>query len=275
MKRVVSIQDLSAVGKCSLTVALPILSAMGIECAVVPTAVLSTHTQFQGFTFRDLTDEMDPIADHWKQQGLTFDAICTGYLGSFRQVDIVKRYFRDFGEGARLIVDPAMGDNGRLYAGFGPEFPKKMAELMEGADLVLPNITEAAFMLGMDYKEHYDRGYIMALLEGLLSLGAKTAALTGVSFEEGRLGAVSLDSSGAFSEYYTDRLPVNFHGTGDIYSAAAAGALVLGKSVPEALALAADYTAECIRLTLAEENHSWYGVNFEQATPYLLERMKR
>ena len=135
MKRVVSIQDLSAVGKCSLTVALPILSAMGIECAVVPTAVLSTHTQFKGFTFRDLTDEMDPIADHWKQQGLTFDAICTGYLGSFRQVDIVKRYFRDFGKGAKLIVDPAMGDNGKLYAGFGPEFPKKMAELMEGAVL--------------------------------------------------------------------------------------------------------------------------------------------
>ena len=276
MKRVVSIQDLSAVGKCSLTVALPILSAMGIECAVVPTAVLSTHTQFKGFTFRDLTDEMDPIADHWKQQGLTFDAICTGYLGSFRQVDIVKRYFRDFGEGARLIVDPAMGDNGRLYAGFGPEFPKKMAELMEGADLVLPNITEAAFMLGKEYQESYDRGYIMELLEGLLALGAKTAALTGVSFQEGRLGAVSLDgATGAFSEYYTDRLPVNFHGPGDIYSAAAAGALVLGRTVPEALALAADYTAECIRLTLAEENHSWYGVNFEQATPYLLERRKR
>ena len=275
MKRVVSIQDLSAVGKCSLTVALPILSAMGIECAVVPTAVLSTHTQFQGFTFRDLTDEMDPIADHWKQQGLTFDAICTGYLGSFRQVDIVKRYFRDFGDGAKIIVDPAMGDNGRLYTGFGPEFPGKMAELMAGADLVLPNITEAAFMLGKAYKEQYDRAYILELLEGLLGLGAKTAALTGVSFEEGRLGAVSLDGGGHFSEYYTDRLPVNFHGTGDIYSAAAAGALVLGRTVPEALALAADYTAECIRLTLAEEHHSWYGVNFEQATPYLLERMKR
>ena len=147
---------------------------------------------------------------------------------------------------------------------------------MEGADLVLPNITEAAFMLGKEYKESYDRDYIMELLEGLLSLGAKTAALTGVSFKEGRLGAVSLDGeTGAFSEYYTHRLPVNFHGTGDIYSAAAAGALVLGRTVPEALALAADYTAECIRLTLEEENHSWYGVNFEQATPYLLERMKK
>ena len=147
MKRIISIQDISALGKCSLTVALPILSAMGVECAVVPTAVLSTHTQFQGFTFCDLTDEMEPIAAHWKSLGLRFDAVYTGYLGSFRQVDIVKSYFRDFGEGAKIIVDPAMADNGRLYAGFGPEFPQKMAELLEGADLVLPNLTEACFLL--------------------------------------------------------------------------------------------------------------------------------
>jgi pyridoxine kinase len=276
MKRIVSIQDISALGKCSLTVALPIISAMGIECAVVPTAVLSTHTQFQGWTFHDLTDEMEPIADHWKQQGFSFDAIYTGYLGSFRQVDIVKRYFKDFGAGAKLIVDPAMADNGRLYAGFGPDFPQKMAELLDGADLVLPNLTEASLLLGKEYREDYDRAYIMELLEGLLQKGAKYAALTGVSFEAGRLGVVSLSGeTGAFAEYYTERLPVNFHGTGDIYSSAAVGALLNGMSVPEALALAADYTAECIRLTLQEENHSWYGVNFEQAVPYLLERMKR
>ena len=181
MKRIVSIQDISAIGKCSLTVALPIISAMGIECAVVPTAVLSTHTQFQGWTFRDLTDDMEPIADHWKQQGFTFDAIYTGYLGSFRQVDIVKRYFRDFGAGAKIIVDPAMADNGRLYAGFGPEFPQKMAELLDGADLVLPNLTEACLLLGKEYREEYDRAYIMDLLEGLLARGAKNAALVAVS----------------------------------------------------------------------------------------------
>lgn len=276
MKKIVSIQDISALGKCSLTVALPIISAMGIECAVVPTAVLSTHTQFQGWTFHDLTDEMEPIADHWKSQGFAFDAIYTGYLGSARQVDIVKRYFRDFGAGAKIIVDPAMADNGKLYAGFAPDFPQKMAELLDGADLVLPNLTEACFLLDKPYREEYDRAYIMDLLTGLLNRGAKVAALTGVSFEEGKLGVVSLDGgTGVFSEYYTDHLPASFHGTGDIYSSAAVGALMNGMSVPDALALAADYTAECIRLTLKEPDHSWYGVNFEQAVPYLLERLKR
>ena len=275
MKRIMSIQDISALGKCSLTVALPIISAMGIECAVVPTAVLSTHTQFKGWTFHDLTDEMDPIADHWKQEGFTFDAIYTGYLGSFRQVDIVKRYFRDFGDGARIIVDPAMADNGKLYAGFTPDFPLKMAELLDGADLVLPNLTEACFLLGKEYRENYDRAYITGILEGLLACGAKNAALTGVSFEEGRLGGVSMSGeNGNISEYYTERLPVNFHGTGDIYSSAAVGAYMSGMSIPDSLALAADYTVECMRLTLAEKDHNWYGVNFEQAIPYLIERMK-
>ena len=274
MKKIVSIQDISALGKCSLTVALPIVSAMGVECAVVPTALLSTHTQFQGCTFHDLTDEMEPIADHWKKEGFRFDAIYTGYLGSFRQVDIVKRYFRDFGKDAMLIVDPAMADNGKLYAGFMPDFPPKMAELLEGADLVLPNLTEACFLLGKEYREEYDRAYIRDILEGLLDRGAKTAALTGVSFEPGKLGVASLNGAdGAYSEYFTERLPVSFHGTGDIFSSAAVGALVRGMSAPDALALAADYTVECIRLTLAEENHSWYGVNFEQATPYLLRRL--
>ena len=274
MKKIISIQDISALGKCSLTVALPIVSAMGIECAVVPTALLSTHTQFQGWTFRDLTDEMEPIAEHWKKEGFRFDAIYTGYLGSFRQVDIVKRYFRDFGEGAMRIVDPAMADNGKLYAGFTPDFPQKMAELLDGADLVLPNLTEACLLLGKEYRTDYDRRYVMDLLEGLLSRGAKNAALTGVSFEPGKLGVVSLSgTTGDFSEYYTEHLPVSFHGTGDIYSSAAVGALVNGMSVPKALALAADYTVECIRLTLQEEDHSWYGVNFEQAIPYLLKRM--
>ena len=274
MKRIISIQDVSALGKCSLTVALPIISAMGVECAVVPTAVLSTHTQFTGFTFCDLTDEMEPIEAHWKQQGFTFDAVYTGYLGSFRQVDIVKDYFAAFGAGAKIIVDPAMADNGKLYAGFGPEFPGKMAELLDGADLVLPNLTEACFLLGKEYKEEYDRAYIRDILEGLVQRGAKIAALTGVSFRDDQLGFASLDAaSGEYAEYFTERLPVSFHGTGDIYSSAAVGALVRGMSAPEALALAADYTVECIRLTLAEENHSWYGVNFEQATPYLLRRL--
>jgi len=274
MKRIVSIQDISALGKCSLTVALPIISAMGVECAVLPTAILSVHTQFPSFTFHDLTDEMEPIADNWKANNITFDACCSGYLGSFRQIDIVSKFFKDFGSEGLVIVDPAMADNGVLYKGFDTDFAKKMATLCDGADLVLPNITEACYMLDMPYKESYDEAYIKEMLEKLAELGAKNAAITGVSFEEGKLGVMSYErESGKFASYFTDRQPKNFHGTGDIYTAAATGAVVSGMSIPDALKLACDYTAECIRLTLLEENHSFYGVNFEQATPYLLKLM--
>lgn len=271
MKRIVSIQDISALGKCSLTVALPIISAMGIECAVLPTAVLSTHTQFKNFTFHDLTDEMEPISRHWQEQGISFDAVYTGYLGSYRQIDLVSRFFEDFGRNGKIIVDPAMADNGKLYTGFTPEFAKKMATLCNGADLILPNLTEASFMLGTEYKESYDRQYIEDTLKRLADLGAKNCALTGVSFEEGRLGVASYNAeTGEMFSYFNEHLPVNFHGTGDIYSSAAVGALLAGKSVNEALAVAVDYTVECIRMTLADPDSNWYGVNFEQAIPYLL-----
>ena len=273
MKKIVSIQDISDLGKCSLTAALPVVSALGVECAVLPTAVLSTHTQFKGFTFHDLTDEMEPTARHWKEQGIRFDAIYTGYLGSYRQIEIVKHFFADFGEGALRIVDPAMADNGVLYTGFTPEFAKKMAELCEGADIVLPNITEACFMLDRDFRESYDEDYIMELLEGLKGLGAKNCVLTGVSFEKGRLGAVRLDSAtGETFRYFTEHLPKNFHGTGDLFSAAVAGGVVRGLGLNEALTLACDFTCESIRLTIAEKDHNDYGVNFEQAIPYLIAR---
>lgn len=273
MKKIVSIQDISDVGKCSLTAALPVISALGVECAVLPTAVLSTHTQFKGFTFHDLTDEMEPTAKHWKEQGIRFDAIYTGYLGSYRQIEIVKRFFADFGEGAMRIVDPAMADNGVLYAGFTPEFARKMAELCEGADIVLPNITEACFMLGKEYRETYDKDYILELLYGLRDLGAKNCVLTGVSFETGKLGAVRLNSeTGEYFSYYTEHLPKNFHGTGDLFSAAVAGGVVRGLGINEALTLACDFTCESIRRTIAEKDHNDYGVNFEQVIPYLIMR---
>ena len=273
MKRIVSIQDISDLGKCSLTAALPVISALGVECVVLPTAVLSTHTMFKGFTFHDLTDEMEPVARHWKEQGIKFDAVYTGYLGSYRQIEIVKQFFADFGEGAKIIVDPAMADNGKLYTGFTPEFALKMAELCKGADVVLPNITEACFMLGKEYKEEYDREYILDLLYGLKALGAKDCVITGVSFEKGTLGAMKLDSAtGETFEYYTVRQPENFHGTGDLFSSAVVGGVMRGMSVDNALRLACDFICESIRLTIEEENHNTYGVNFEQAIPYLLEK---
>ncbi len=274
MKRIVSIQDISALGKCSLTVALPVISAMGVECVVMPTAILSVHTQFPSFTFHDLTDEMEPIADNWKANGITFDACYSGYLGSYRQIDIVSKFFKDFkGEGL-VIVDPAMADNGVLYKGFTPDFAKKMASLCQDADLIVPNITEACYMLDMPYKETYDEAYIKEMLLRLSDLGAKNAAITGVSFEKDRLGVMSYErESGKFDSYFTARQPKNFHGTGDIYTAAAVGAVVSGMSIPDSLKLACDYTSECIRITLEEENHNFYGVNFEQAIPYLLKLM--
>ncbi len=275
MKRIVTVQDISAVGKCSLTVALPIISACGVECAVMPTAVLSTHTQFSGFTFHDLTDEIAPISDHWQKEGLTFDAIYTGYLGSFRQIELVEDMIARFGENSFVVIDPAMADNGKLYHGFTPEFALRMGKLCGKADLILPNLTEATFMLGEEYFETYTREDIRALLKRLAALGAKKVALTGVSYEEGKIGVEMYDSEkDSFFSYFGEKLPAMFHGTGDIFSSAVVGAYSRGKSVEDALKVAVDYTAECIRLTLQDPDHRSYGVNFEEAIPFLVGKLK-
>ena len=276
MKRIVTVQDISAVGKCSLTVALPIISACGVECAVMPTAVLSTHTQFTGFTFHDLTDEIAPITEHWKKEGLTFDAIYTGYLGSFRQIELVEEMFEKLGdENTLLVVDPAMADHGKLYYGFTEEFAARMAKLCGKADLILPNLTEACFMLGRPYDENYTQEDIRGMLKELCALGAKRAALTGVSYEKGKVGFEMYDAaSDTFSSYFGEHLPVAFHGTGDIFASACVGAIARGKSIEEALKVAVDYTYMCVRVTMDDPDHRVYGVNFEEAIPYLVDRLK-
>lgn len=274
MKRVVSIQDISCLGKCSLTVALPIISAMGVETCVVPTAVLSTHTGgFSGFTFHDLTQEVAPIAAHWKKEGITFDAIYTGYLGSFEQIKLVGDFFDQFGgENTLIYVDPAMADNGVLYTGFTPEFALEMGKLCGKADVIVPNLTEAAFMLGEEYVgENYDEEYIKGLLQRLTGLGCKTAVLTGVSFEKGKIGAMAYDAAtGTYASYFNEELPVRFHGTGDVFASACVGALMNGKDLTGALKIAVDYTLECIRDTQNDPDARWYGVNFESAIPMLV-----
>ena len=185
MKKIVTIQDISCFGKCSLTVALPIVSAMGVETAIIPTAVLSTHTMFQNFTVKDLSDQIEPISEHWKQEKLRFDALYTGYLGSFEQIDMMKRFFEDFGQGTLKFVDPAMGDNGKLYPAFDEKFAKYMSTLCAKADIIDPNITEACFMLGEEYiAEGYSRDYIESILKRLAALGPRYAVLTGMSFEK-------------------------------------------------------------------------------------------
>lgn len=276
MKRILTIQDISCVGKCSLTVALPVISAMGVETAIIPTAVLSTHTMFQNFTFKDLADQIDPICNHWRAEGIGFDGIYTGYLGSFGQIDMMARLFDTFKtEENVILVDPVMADNGKLYPTFDEAFAAKMATLCAKADIIVPNITEACFMTGTEYREVYDEAYVKELLQKLSQLGAKVSILTGVSFEEGKTGVMGYEAAtGEFSYYCHEKLPRSYHGTGDVFSSTCVGAMMGGKSWQEAVKVAADYTAECIRLTIADPEGRNYGVNFEQAIPYLLERMK-
>lgn len=262
-KKIVTIQDISCVGQCSLTVALPIISACGIETCVLPSAVLSTHTGgFTGYTFRDLTEDMPAIKDHWVKENIKFDAIYTGYLGSTKQIEYVEDIFNTVGtENCVKIVDPAMADNGKLYYGFDMEFVETMKGLCAKADYVIPNITEACFLTGVEYKEEYDRAYVNLLLEKFVEMGCKNVIFTGISYEQGKTGVVVFEN-GKYSYYEHEKLPNSCHGTGDIYASAFTGALVRGKTAYEAAKIAADYAVECIRETAKLDNH-WYGAAFE------------
>ena len=276
MKRIVSIQDISCLGKCSLTVALPIISAMGVECSIVPTAVLSTHTMFQNFTFKDLTDQIAPIAAHWRSEGFGFDAIYTGYLASKEQIGDICAFFDVFKTPDNLIVvDPVMADNGKLYPAFGEDFPAEMAKVCAKADLIVPNLTEASLLTGLPYRTEYDEAYIKEMLQALSKLGPRYVALTGVSFQPGKLGVMYYDQkTDTYGSYFTEHLPASFHGTGDVFASTCVGALMRGKSVGDALSLAADYTVESIRATLDAGKTNWYGVDFETAIPYLVDRLR-
>ena len=271
--KVLTIQDISCVGQCSLTVALPIISACGVETCVLPSAVLSTHTAgFSGYTFRDLTEDMPAIRQHWVKEGIKFDAIYTGYLGSTKQIDYVADIFADTAaENCVKIVDPAMADNGNLYPGFDMAFVEAMKGLCAKADYVLPNLTEACFLTGVEYKKTYDRAYIDLILEKLTALGCKNVIFTGVSYAPGKTGIVVLEN-GVYSYYEHDFLPTSCHGTGDIYASAFVGALVRGKSAYDAAKIAADYTVACIEATAQEENH-WYGAKFEPVLIKLIQSL--
>lgn len=270
-KRVLTIQDISCVGQCSLTVALPILSACGLETAVLPSAVLSTHTGgFEGFTFRDLTEDMPGISAHWKKENIAFDAIYTGYLGSTKQIEYVSSIFETNAKnGAVFTVDPAMADHGKLYYGFDQAFVDAMKGLCGKADYIIPNITEACFLTDMPYKEDYDRAYIDEILEKLIALGCKTVILSGISYEPNKTGIV-VYSKGDYQYYEHDLLPNSCHGTGDIYASAFVGALVRGKTAFDAAKIAGDYTVECIKETAKLDNH-WYGAAFEPVLRKLIE----
>ena len=276
MKRIITVQDISCVGKCSLTVALPVISAMGVEACVLPTAVLSTHTAFKGFTFRDLTGDITAITSHWQQEKISFDAIYTGYLGSIEQIDLMHKLINDFGGGStRVIVDPCMADNGNLYSGFTPDFAKAMAGLCSKADVIVPNLTEASFLLGLPYiAAGYDKDYIEDLLQKLAVLGARRIVLKGISFDDKKIGIACYDSDSQKTIwYFHEKMPQNFHGTGDIFASVLTGALVRDFNLDKACRLAADFVVESIKATLSHKDYNWYGVDFEAALPSLISQL--
>lgn len=276
MKRILTIQDISCIGKCSLTAALPILSAMGMETVILPTAVLSSHTAFDDYTFHDLTGEMQKIAEKWREQGVAFDAVYTGYLGSIEQVSIVEGILAEFRNPETcLFVDPVLGDFGRLYSGFSEDFPQHMTRLCRSADVIVPNLTEACQMLGIPYAEKgYQESDIRSILQKLSELGAKQVILTGVSFAESEVGFMGYDASrNQYFSYFHRKFPQQFHGTGDVFASTCVGGLLRGLSLEQAARLAEDFTLESIRATLDAPDARWYGVHYETAFPYLIRRL--
>ena len=272
MKRLLTVQDISCLGKCSLTIALPVISALGVETVILPTAVLSTHTMFKNFTCKDLSDQIKPITEHWRNEGVAFDAIYTGYLGTAEEIDEMKEVFKTFGNKDNFIfVDPVMADNGRLYPAFDLAYAKKNAELCAAADIIVPNITEAAFLTGSEYKEEYGEDYIKDLLKKLSGICSGICVLTGVSLSEGMTGLMGYD--GKTKEYYTyqnRRINASYHGTGDLFSSVFVGSMLRGKDWREAAKTAADYTAHTIEVTLKNPKKPWYGVDFEATLPELI-----
>ena len=274
-KKVLTIQDISCVGQCSLTVALPIISACGVETCVLPSAVLSTHTGgFTGFTFRDLTEDMPAIREHWEKEGIKFDTIYTGYLGSTKQIDYVKDIFASGSKEETLkVVDPAMADHGKLYYGFDQAFVEAMKGLCAEADYILPNMTEAAFLTDMPYEDGSDRRYVDEIMSRLIKLGCKNIILKGLPSKNGNYIGILMYIDGKMYYYEHEKLANSCHGTGDVYASAFVGALARGKSANEAARIAAEYALECIRETAKLDNH-WYGAAFELAIPKLIELLK-
>ena len=288
MKRVLTVQDISCVGKCSLTAAIPVISAMGIEVCPLPTAILSNHTAFSSFSFLDLTDKIPEILNEWKKQGFHFDAIYTGYLGSIKQIDLVHKILDEFAQNDTLVViDPCMADNGKLYTGFSQDFVKQMAKLCGRANVILPNMTEACFLVNQDYDifTHTNES-ITKLMAKLLSLGAQQVILKGVEFSKEKIGVAYcsqklFDNNFSTNEnnmedmniYFHHRYDENFHGTGDVFASAVTGALVLKKDIKDAVKIACDFVQESIECTLLNPNYNWYGVDFESALKNLPQKL--
>ena len=274
MNRIITIQDISCVGRCSLTVALPIISAAGIECCGIPTAVLSNHTGFPQFYKRDLTDDLSKFADCIKSLGITFDAIYTGYIANVSQIDFIEEFIGKFRQkNAPVFVDPVMGDGGKLYSQITDDYAERMRRLCAEADIITPNLTETALLLGEAYKGAPDNGEVRGMLKRLCSLGTKAAVITGIpraGKNGAEIGFIAYDGAD-FYEEFSEKQDLECMGTGDIFASAMLAAVVRGKGFEKSLKIAAGFTAEAVKKTADDPERRFYGVNFEQALPTLTE----
>lgn len=272
MKRIVSIQDISCIGKCSQTVALPIISSMGVEVAVLPTSILSTHTAFKNFTFKNLIYELEKIIEHWKKENFQFDVIYIGYTGTEEILDFVLHFIDIFKTNENIVVfDPAMADNGKIYSGISDKTIEKMKYVCKKADIIKPNLTESSLLLNTTYKEKYSVEEVKNIAQELKGLGSKNIVITGVEKED-KIGAIGFDGA-TYCYNFEQKYNANYHGTGDVFTSAMVGAIVQGKNLEEAIKIATRFTTEAVRLTYKDKNGRKYGVNFEQAIPYLIKML--
>ena len=274
--KILTIQDISCYGQCSITVALPIISAFGIETAVLPSAVLSTHTAgFTGYTVRDLTDDLPAILEHWEKEGIYFDAIYTGFIGSIEQFEYIKDIIESrLKPDGLLFVDPAMADHGEFYNGFDQDFADKMGELCKLGDYVLPNTTEACYLLHKPWKEEFTKEEMLEMANELSAFTKKHVILKGDTHKEGKLGMIILDKEESTTEFvYNDKVDHVSHGTGDVFASAFVGSTLIGKSPSSAAEIAGQFTQRALEETMDDPTHA-YGVKFERVIPEIYDLIK-
>ena len=262
-KKVLTMQDISCYGQCSITVALPIISAWGYETAILPSAILSTHTSgFTNFTVHDLSNEIPKIINHWKNEGIEYDAFYVGYLGEVSHIDLVIQIKNELlNKDALFVLDPVMGDNGKLYPAFNDDYVKAIRRLIKEADIILPNLTEACFLTDVPYKEDYDETYIKNIINKLIELGAKKIALTGIAYKKEMTGVVVYDGNG-YQHFTHKKINKSYHGTGDVYASTFLGAYLGNNDLIKSTKIAADFVVKAIENTLDDPSHN-YSVKFE------------
>lgn len=276
-KKIALINDISCLGRCSLTAAMPIISACGFEAVPLPTGVFSAHTEFERFVCADLTDKMQPITDHWKQLGTRFDGICTGYIATKKQADIIKRFLIDFKKSDTFcLVDPVMGDNGSFYKRIDEDFVSEMRFFCSMADVIVPNVTEAEMLAGLDCtKPPYSLDRIKEILLKLTGIGAPKIVITGVESEDGQIGCAVYDNyTKKANMFFTPKTEGRFPGTGDVFTAVLMASMMKGKDFFDSVQIAMGFTCECVEKTAEAQTDRKYGLCFEPQIGKLIKAIK-